>query len=340
MHGQRLGRLVREIQSSFPEELLSLTFLQPVTEREMDEVLARSLTVHSPVYLPVFQDDGDLIAVHLSPGRSWKDGIWVKLGHDSAEPRLLASSFKYLPYAFLVLPINIKGHVEEVWEPFLRLLQTAEGHPIPDEEYVRERVDEPSEVMARYDPLNGASRLSFTSRYLGAEEAREHVESLYRELPDDAFALMGVAVVRSKLNQGDAIGPALRVLTREVPHGHHSFDWADGDTGSGSEVLELARVIASPALQPDHPLSLLRDAPYTDERTADVLRRTAAMYRDRGDDGQALIQLRNGAMIAGYHGALTRAWCLELARQADEVDPGCMAASLAHFAAGVIGLEP
>lgn len=337
MFKSTLMQTIQEIQSYFPEELLKLIFIQPVESTDLDELMERILIAYSPVFLPVFTtEEGDIIAVHLKPNSNWQEGIWVKLDHDSAEPRLIASCFKYLPYAFLVAPINIKGYIDEIWNDLLFLLNKINNSTIPDKEYIKEKIDESVEVLAKYDKLGGAFKLSFATRYLEAEEAKELIESLFQELPEDIFTLMGTAIIRSKLSDGDAIGPSIQLLSREVPYGFYSFDWINGDSDSGPEVLELVRPIALPGLSSDNPLVMLKDAPYTRAETAEVLREVAANFREQGEEEQALIQLRNGAAVAGRYSELTKEWCLELAKQAERVEPGCLAAALAYYAVEVL----
>lgn len=336
MYKDKLVELMQEIQSNFPPELLKLVFLKLVTPENLDEIMERMLYVYSPVFLPVLvSSGGDIIGIHLRPNSSWRDGIWVKLNHDATEPRFLASSFKYLPYAYLVSPLNIKDCIDDIWEYVLALFSQV-GSETPDKEYVRGKTEEPFEVLSKYDRLNGVIKLSFfTGIMRQMKAAQEPVEKLIVELPDDTYVLAAAAIMRERLQVGDAVSPALKVLHREIPHGFDYLFWAKAGK-SAPELLEGIRPIALPGLSPDDPLTMLKDASYTDGKTAEILRQIAHKFHEMGDEGQALNQLRNGASVAArYGGGLDKAWCLALAEQAERVEPGCAAAALAYYAAKV-----
>ncbi|HEX3045131.1 MAG TPA: hypothetical protein VHY08_10270 [Bacillota bacterium] len=337
MYKAKLIKLIQEIQLRFPKKLLQLTFLEPVSSKNLDELMERLLTVYSPVFLPVFtKPNGDIISIHLKPNSDWQAGAWILLEHDSAEPRFLASSFKFFPYAMLFMPFNSKKYVDEIWSYILDILKQVNSE-IPDQEYIREKINERFEVLARYDQFTGVIKLTFLSGELfDPVEAEEPVENLFQELPEDTYVLAGTAIMRSSIPNNDAVSLAVKVLHREVPHGFYYLFWTEnGD--SAPELLEVVRPIALPGLNPDSPLFMLKDAPYTKKSTADILRQIAAKFREQGDDEQALNQLRNGALVALRYGpGLDKKWRLELAKQADRIEPGCPAASLAYYAAEIV----
>jgi hypothetical protein len=332
LYKERLIELIQEIQSHFSPELLKLTFLKPIKSKELDELLERILVVYPPVFLPIFVNlNDDLIAVHLKPKASWKEGVWVELEHDSAEPRFLASCFNYLPYTFFFPPFNIKGYVDEIWDHIQNMLNEV-NQEIPDKEYIQKNIEKRFEVLSKYDRYNGVIKLSFFTGELYLEdEAREPVEKLFHELPEDTYILAATAIIRSVLEYDDSMSLAVKVLQREIPHGFYYLYWTDNGK-SVPELLELIRPIALPGLNPDSPLLMLKDVPYTKAGTANILRQIAAKFRELGNEEQALNHLRNGAAVAARYGQrLDKQWCQELAEQADRIELGSPAASFDFY---------
>ncbi|MCG3156682.1 MAG: hypothetical protein DKINENOH_03306 [bacterium] len=331
---------IQEVHSFFSTELLKYTFLEPVIEDSIDEILVRSLVTYSPIFLPVYEKYGDVYGVHLKPHCHWKECAWVRLAHDSEQVGLIATSFKYLPYALWVTPLNVAQYVDEIWDEVISLFALHEDTHYLKKEIIKTEINDRIQFLSKYDKLNVTARLSAVSKSLWAKDAKEKVEAVFSELPNDTLAKAGVAILRSELGYGDAVNPALDVLRSEVPHGYYTLRWArNADSGPG--LLELIRPIALRGLELDSPLILLKDSPYTKPATAYVLRDIAFKFREKGDEQQALNQLRNGAAVAGTFGrGLTKQWCLDLAEQADRVEKGCLAAALAYHAADVIHLGP
>ena len=133
---------ITEIQSLFPKELLKQTCLELINETNIDEFFSRTLISFSPVYLPVFERDGDIYAIHIYPGISWEKGAWVRLAHDLEYPYHLVSSFQYLPYVFLQVPINLSDDIDEIWELICGMLDKQADTPRPDKNFIIENIDD------------------------------------------------------------------------------------------------------------------------------------------------------------------------------------------------------
>jgi hypothetical protein len=315
--------------------------LERVGDALLDELLARASTVFPPVFLPIFEHDGDLYAVHLIPGRPLQESAWVQLPHDAAEPRLVATSIKSLPAALVVFLLGVSKQLPEAKQLIKTLVATLPGSRSPDLKFLKPGLPW-DQLLSRIDEGNGAARMAVALESCKSkEEAAKRVERVWREDPQDTYRLFVLARARARSKLGDAAGPAREVLSREVAWGfRHPAVWFIPPADSGPETLEHLRPLALEGLEEDHPFALLRETSYQDRKTAERLRKVAAAWRARGDERQALAQLRNGAAVVGVHGRLTRVWCERLAEQAERVEPGGLSARLAQHAAKVFHLGP
>lgn len=330
---------IAEIQALFPSELVQSLRFNAIGPDDLDELLARALTVFSPVFLPLFERNGDLWAVHVRPSVSWQEGIWVMLPHDAAEPLTVASCLRYLPAGLLIPPHVPPRMLDALWDALGTFVERIPGAVRPEKEPFVGAVGPVPALRARFDPLDGAAHAAAISRGGPEEQARTEAERLLAEMPDDPYVLTINAVLRSRLGYGDPGEPALRVLPQEIPLGlSYGTIWLLAE--SAPELLEVARKHAAPGIPEDSPLAPLRSAAYTEARTASVLRPIAGKYHDQGDETTALNQLRNGAAVAAWTQTLDAGWCSALAEQADRVEPGCTSAALARLAAEVIDQGP
>jgi hypothetical protein len=341
MSRESILRHIEEIQARFPAEVTERMRLERVGDEHLDELLARASTVFPPVFLPIFERDGNLYAVHLVPGRPWQASAWVQLPHDAAEPMLVATAVKYLPAGLVVPPHWFPDLVAEIWPQVQALAAALPGAVAPDlEPFLQPRARRHG-LLSVVDPGDGAARSAVELGRCGSrEEAAEMAEQIWREAPEDTYRLFVVAMARAERKQGDATGPAREVLSREVAWGFkHPVKWFIPPSDSGPEVLEHLRPLALAGLEDEHPLALLREVSYRQGKTAERLREVAEAWRACGDESQSLNQLRNGAAVAGAHGSgLTRVWCERLAEQAERVEPGGLSAQLARHAGEVIHL--
>jgi len=339
MSREQVLACIQNIQELFPTEFIEHMWLNLVSASNLDELLARSLSVFSPVFLPVFERDGDIYAIHLQPKVSWQQSAWVYLPHDAAEPVLVASRLQYLPSGIIV-PYLPTDRVEAIWDSLQSLVDCIPGATMPEKEPLLDPDAEIAFLRTHLDPLDGAARIANAiSRPTPKEQVPERVEAIMQELPDDTLTLAATALLRAEIGYADPLMPALKVITSEVFLGFRYVNrWIVAD--SASELLELIRPIAMPGIDEESPLALLKAFSFNEPETASVLLEVATQFRNLGDEEQALNQLRNGATLAGIDGNLDATWCNALAEEAQRVEPDCLAASLASLAAEVIHLGP
>jgi hypothetical protein len=337
-------QLIEEVQAVFPPELVAGMWFNPVDDRSFDELHARSLAVFSPVYLPIFERHGDLYCLHLVPQRPWQSCAWVELPHDESDPILVATRLAYLPAGLITPPHWGQERIDEIWAAIEELALAIPGAvPVHKADFLREGPGSISFLRAKYDPEDGAAQtgraLSEAADATTEDDGLARLESVLARLPDDHYAQAVVAIVRSVLEREGAAALARRALAHEYAWGWHHRDlfYLGGTTTTA--MLEQVRAIAVPAIDDADPFSACRNSSFENAQGAAALKTVAERLRAAGDERGALDQLRNGALIAGVYGRLTRAWCEALAEQAHRVAPGDPAALLAEHAATVIHLE-
>jgi hypothetical protein len=335
---QTLG-IIAEIQSRFPPALLAGLWFNAITPTDLDDLLATALSIFSPVFLPLFERDGDLWAVHVRPGVPWEEGAWVMLPHDAAEPQWVASRLSYLPAGLLIPPHTPPRNLDAVWDALAAFSERVPEAVRPAKKLFIGSPGPDPDVRMTVDPHDGAARAAAFTGQGTDDEVRTAAEAMLVAMPSDPYVLTTVAFVRAARQYANPVAPAVAALRQEVPLGLRYPGYLF-QAGSAPELLEVARTLAVPGLSEADPLSPLRTNTYSDPRTAVVLRHIAQQYRDRGDDLLALNQLRNGAAVAAWSQSLDADWCQALAEQADRVEPGCVAAALAGLAANVIDRGP
>ncbi|MBN2533191.1 MAG: hypothetical protein JXB88_09885 [Spirochaetales bacterium] len=340
MYKQKILDGINEIQSVFPVKLLDYFGFELIREDNINTYLSRSLDTFPPVFLPVFIYEGNTCAIHLEPGKTWQECTWVLLEYNSVNPVYISSSFEYLPFALLVSPLNRGKVFDEIWNFVLDLKKKCKDTTFPAKETIKAQKEKWLQCMAGYDRYNTLLKLEAATQWLGIKESKDKVEQLYNQFPDDTYTSAAIAIIRHKIQYGNPVPAALKVLKREIPFGFYWIEWAGGGD-SGPELLELIRPIALQYQSQDNPFLRLQHSPYTEPETAGILREIAFEFKEEGDDETALNQLRNSMYIAGRHAqAKNRRWYMDLVEQSDRVENDCLAAQLAYYAAGVIQLAP
>jgi len=290
--------------------------------------------------LPVFERDGDLYAVHVQPGVAWTESAWLQLPHDAAAPVLVASSLRFLAAGLLGPPHWFANRLDEVWPAGQALAAAIPGAPPLDRVTYLKKVLRP-ERIAVIDPEDVASQLFVATRAAESdEEAGAAVLSILRAAPDHPFALAAEAQRRAQFGE-DAAEPAMRVLRTEVAWGPcHPMRWFVDQADSGPELLERVRPLAAARIDDDSPFAPMRTVAYTSGKASEGLALVAKELAADSQDALALVQLRNGAAVAGERGRINRRWCERLAEQSERVEPGGLSAALARHAASVIEQGP
>ncbi len=325
------------IQQMLPADAVASMRLTPVQDPALDELHARLASAFPPIFLPVFERDGDLYAVHIQPHVRWMRGAWLFLPHDETEASLVASRIEFLPGGLVAQA----SRVDEVWSAASALTAAIEGAP----PLARETFDRKlnwSEIRAAVDPDDIAALLSVELDGASSRTAAgDVVRRTLSRAPSDTVALAAEAQRRSALGSEDPAPPALAVLEREVTWGFgHPMAWFVKSANSGPAILESVRSLAAPLLATT-PLAPLEFAPYTEAATANVLAQVSESLASQGQHSLALAQVRNGAAVVAAWGAgIDRAWCERLAEQSERVEPGGLSAALARHAAEVIEQGP
>jgi len=338
-------QLIAEIQAVFPPDLLTAMWLSPVDAGNLDELHARALSVFPPVYLPVFERQGNLYCVHLVPSRPWRNSPWIELPHDEADPIIVASRLAYLPAGLLTPPHWFQNRVDDVWASVEQLVATIPGPPpLEKEDFRVKQRGGISFLRAKYDPEDGAAQtgwaLSDRSASTNDNDILERVEAVLARMPDDHYAQGVVAIVRGSLGRDDAAPLARRALVHEYAWGWSHVGNYKMRRSTAADVLEQVRGIAIKAIDDADPFASYKNSSFKTAGGAAALKTVAERLRAAGDEQGALEQLRNGALIAGVNGKLTKEWCEAMAEQTHRVAPGDPAALLAEHAASVIHLGP
>src|SRR4051812_47357902 len=120
---------------------------------------SRVLRVYAPVFIPVFERDGDVYAVHIKPGQSWELSPWLELPHDAAEPVLVASEMKFLPGGLISPRFWNVLRLDDIWDAILMLAATIPGAPTLSREMFENELSFPAQ-RAAIDPHDTAALLS------------------------------------------------------------------------------------------------------------------------------------------------------------------------------------
>ncbi len=114
---------IQSIQSFFPQDLIHKMWLTPVSEENIEELVARyTSTAFPPVFLPIFERDGNLYTIYLTPGRELQQSPWVLLPDDAVEASIIASSFRYLPLSLRCKAVAMQINQERLCQTILNVL--------------------------------------------------------------------------------------------------------------------------------------------------------------------------------------------------------------------------
>lgn len=330
--------VINEINNNIPLKILDKLMVERVTENDLDEFMARYLTILPPNYLPVLEKDGNLYGVHIVPQKHWKESPWVKISHDSTEVEIICESFKYLPYAFFTSNMNMGDYVEEIIGPVTDMLE--ENLEKPDSDFISENIGRKRRVIKeKYTPENGANILSLQTKGLYDDEAIEIIEHTSKLFPDDTICTMALVYIRNKFGKKNSSDYALELLEKEIYQKNTVFCLDDIDTAP--EILELSRKEALRNLPAESPFWKMKDTPYTSAAAVSILKEIAEDFHKMGEEQLALNQQRNAAMTEGIYGrGMNKEWCLTLAEQCDRVEKDSLAGALARYAAEVVHLGP
>jgi hypothetical protein len=337
MSKENLLNLIREIQKQFPEKLVEYKCWNKIDETNIGELIARSLVAFPPVFLPIFEYNGDIIVVLLYPGKDWKEGAWMKLVHDMENPSFIGSSFKFMPYGLLANPYcNDDEDVEEMWESIDCMLQVNKDTPTPDKSIVKDSLDETTQFLAKYDKSNIPALLKIATKGIyDVEDAKNAIESFYKNYPDHPLSIAAFSFTCDYFKE-TSNSTAVLVLKENINFSYYGMMWMDS-SDSIIQILEGMRVIALKHIVPESPFNMLKDSPYTEPETANKLKEVAQKFAEQGDHKTALNQIRNAMWVLGPYN-ITKEWCLKLAQYSDKIEKDSIASQLAYYAAEVIHL--
>lgn len=337
MYKEAVLEMIRTIQARFPEELLEALVYEKIDEENIDEYYSRSLLCFSPVYLPIFISNADLISVHLEIGKPWESGAWVELEHDEEFPRFIASSFKYLPYSFVEGKFNCSPDDEVVYRNVRMMLD--DELEMPPLELVKRSGEEYGIIMERYDLGDLRGKIARLTSELRPEEAKNKIEQIYSEHPDDVYALAAVAWLRKELGEEGALDSAQELLQRELPFPLLRAEWIPGR--EALEILEELREFVAEGVADNHNLAPLESCSYIGEAMVSNFLKVAINYQKGGEPQVATNILRAGAAVLGvYGGGIPGEWCEILAGQSEVIEKGNLCANLAYYAAQVADMGP
>jgi hypothetical protein len=334
-----------ERQALFPEELVAAQAWAPIDGGSLDETASRLAEVFPPVFLPLFEREGDIVAQHVSPGSSADHSGWFHLPHDEAEPRLIASRLAYLPKRLLRPPFLVVSNLQEVRNAASTMATTLGLEPVPAEalyEPLKTRYSPPFD--AQLDPDDGESQVTavFAKVEWGDEaRARDVLEQLFISYPNDTYVLTALAVARASTDGVSAIALAKRVLNTEITHGFGgTARHFVRDLTSSAAILEAMRGIAAASIDDADVLAPIRSQSLTERGGSGALRAVARGLKSRGEHARAVASLRNAAFAAGRWAAIDRSLHEELAEATRLVDDSALAVDLALLAASSVAKGP
>lgn len=331
-------KIIEEIQKLIPEEIIKQLMIERINKNNIDNYIASYTSVFSPIYLPILEKDSNLFGIHLEPEKCWYECPWVMVPHDSQEVDTIASSFRYLPYAFFTSALNMGNYVEEIISPVSSMLDS--NSDFLNTEFIMESIEVDRRLITeKYDIADGASQLSMKTKFLFDDESIEITEDLLKKYPDDILCIFAATYLRLKLKHQKSGILFEKIITSEC-YKKNIIYYISGITSS-PQILETIREHALKGLPDDSPFQKMKDTPYISAAAVPILKEIAEDFHNMGEEQLALNQLRNAAMIEGVYGnGMTKEWCLELAEQCDRVEKNSLAGALARYAAEVVHLGP
>jgi hypothetical protein len=329
---------IKEILSLFPDNLDKIIFLEKTSDKMIEEYIARSLVTYSPVYLPFFERDGDLFALHISIKCDLYLSPILKLFHDAEFPIYLSSSIKYFPYCMMDALINIKRYYKEIIEPIKQILDKF-SLDIPGEKYYQSVKDKYYKIIIDFDKDNLIMQIRDKTSMLFKKAALPIIEELYNKNKNRRFFIC-YCLVKSKLALDYDQNILLDCLKNEYSFSINDVGWYD-HLDEGIRMMEAIKQNSLSIITQDNPFYLVKDIPLNDPKSIDKLLEIASIFSKKGDDITAVNQVRNACTIAGAYGnGLTKGLCKTLVEYTRKAEPDGLAYHLANFAVDVIDLGP
>ncbi len=335
---EQLLETIQSIQSIFPADFIEAMWFNLVDDENFLEVLARSLSIFPPIYLPILERDGDLYAVHLYPERPWEESSWVLLPHDQANTILVSTSLRYLPGGMITPPHYFLNRVEKFWPTILELTNSIKGGILPEKLFFTDKTSDRTFLRAIYDREDGAARIAHAIEGIEDDgEILQAIEKILQELPNNTLTLAAAAAARQKFGHSNFTQPAAQVIMSEVFIGFNYLNELFMPE-TVSEVLQLMLSLALQEPDSDQPFRLLQDISFNRVEDIFQFQGVAEEYLRIGEKNVALNQIRNGATIAANNFALNQEWCQLIARYTESIEPDGLSTRLALAAAEVIDL--
>ena len=335
---QVIMQALTEITDMFPKEMDQPMFLERVTEKTLDEFVARSLITYAPIYLPLFERDGDLFALHIKANGDIYDSPVLKLFHDVEYPLYLSTSIKTFPYAMFDGIMNFYRYYDEIID-YLKLILDKYNLPTPDKSYYDQVKDDYYRIIDDYDKNNKIMQILNKTSSVRKNNILPIIQEMYDNDPDKLF-LLCLMLVKSRLDIDFDKNILFEYMKHEYSYSFGIVRWYyDIHTGLG--LLEAIKQNCLSLITPENPFFLVKDIPFTDPKVIDKLLEVATIFSKQGDDITALNQVRNACTVAGAYGrGLTKDLCKTLAEYTKKVEPDGLAYHLANFAVDVIDLGP
>ena len=335
---QVIMQALTEITDMFPKEMDQPMFLERVTEKTLDEFVARSLITYAPIYLPLFERDGDLFALHIKARGDLYDSPVLKLFHDIEIPLYLSTNIKTFSYAIFDRMINVKKDYDETLK-YLDVIINKFKTTIPDKNHYNESMDEYFQIIYDFDKNNKIIQIFKKTSLLWDNDALPIFQQMYDDEPDKLF-LLCLMLIKSKLNIDFNKEKLLSYINEEYSFSFDNVMWYR-KIKSSIGLFEAIKQNCLSLITPENPFFLVKDIPFTDPKVIDKLLEVASIFSKQGDDITALNQVRNACTVAGAYGrGLTKDLCKTLAEYTKKVEPDGLAYHLANFAVDVIELGP
>jgi hypothetical protein len=336
---------IADRQELFPRSLVEAIGWTKIDQDNIEAEVARMTLTFPPVFLPIFEAEGDVFAEHLHPGTRREACAWFRLPHDETEPFLVASRLVYLPRLLARPPLCMRNEVHVVWQAALEMSQRIGATaPPPEARYQALASRLSAEFTAELDPGNGASHVTAAVNAAGWTDesaARRAIEVLLSVYPGDAHVVAAAAMARSADMDESATPLARRVFDAEIRHGFvGAARHFVGQLVSPAAILENMRGILAVSSHEMGVLEPLRTQSVLDLRGSAALRGIARAFRGGSNHPAALTCLRNAAWVAGARAAIDRRLCEELAEQTFSIEGNGLSVAIASLAASVVSRGP
>jgi hypothetical protein len=329
---------IKEVTGIYPEDFDNIIHLQRVTEKRIDEFVARYLVTYAPIYLPIFERDGDLFSLHVTPKTNSFDMPVLKLFHDVEIPRYFTTNIKTFCYALFDCMINFKHYYDEILL-FTKDILLKNKLSIPEKEYFEKAKNDSFRIIIDFDKNNKIMQIREKTSMLFKKAAFPIIEEMYNQDQNKLYFICH-CLIRSRLQIDFDKNKLLDCMYDEYSYSFNDVGWYDR-LDEGIRMMEAIKQICLSLISPDNPFYKIKEIPLNDPMVIDKLLEIASIFAKKGDDITALNQVRNACTIAGAYGnGLTKELCKTLAEYTKKVEPDGLAYHLANFAVDVIDLGP